>query len=264
MSQPPYKLAFEDFREGFFAYPIWLRLAWQEIKLQYRRSLLGPFWVTLTTGILIIGMGPLYGQLFNQPMGSYIRYLAISFVIWNYLAGTLNEVCNSFIVAEGFIKQIKLPYSLYVLKVIAKNVMLLFHNVLIIIVVLLFFPPENGWLIPLSFIGLILVTLNLFWIGLMLAMLGARFRDIPPIISSVVQLLFFLTPILWEVSALGSKKSLLEFNLLYHFIEIVRAPLLGQMPQLLSWIVMLGLLIFGSIGTFLFFARHRAKISYWV
>ena len=244
---------------------IWWGLAWQEIKQRYSRSLIGPLWITLSTGVMVAAMGPLYGVLLGQDVSSYIQHLAVSLIIWNFISGTINEAGNAFVGSEGYIKQVALPLSIYVLKLVARNSLMLAHNAVVVFVVLFLLPPtsfENIWLMP---VGLILVIGNLCWVALLLGMLSARFRDIPQLVSNVVQVAFFLSPIIWSADMLPpGRRYLADFNPLFHFIEIVRAPLLGEPLHIISWIVVIALLVLGSAATFAVFARFRARVPYWL
>jgi ABC-type polysaccharide/polyol phosphate export permease len=247
-----------------FGAPVWFHLAWQEIKQRYRRSLLGPFWIAINTGVFVAAMGPLYGKLLNQPIGSYFQHLSVSFVVWTFVSSYINEATSAYITAEGFIKQVKLPYSVFILKTLTRNFLIFLHNLSITVVVLFFFPPQSFSLVPLALLGLLLVAVNLLWIGTLVAMLCARFRDIPQIVSSAIQVLFFLTPIMWKAEMLGEHTGVADWNLIYHLIEVVRTPLLGEPVKLLSWYVSIGSAVLGSALVFGFFCRYRARISYWV
>ena len=111
MTRKSFLLAYQDFFDSIFGSYVWLHLAKQEVKQRYRRSVLGPFWITISTGIMVAGMGPLYSYLLKQPVGPYFQYIAVSFVIWNFISSSINDSCFSFISAEGFIKVVKLPYT---------------------------------------------------------------------------------------------------------------------------------------------------------
>jgi ABC-type polysaccharide/polyol phosphate export permease len=259
------KKASFDLTEGIGLFPIWWGLAWLEIKQRYSRSVIGPFWITLSTGVMVAAMGPLYGALLGQNVAGYIQHLAVSLIIWNFISGSINDAGNAFVGAEGYIKQISLPLSVYVLKLIARNSLMLGHNFAVVFVVLYFLPPKNLELIWLTPIGLILVVGNLFWLALLLGMFSARFRDIPQLVSNIVQVAFFLSPIIWSAEMLPpSRRYLADFNPLFHFIEIVRAPLLGEPLHLISWIVVTAFLLIGSAVTFMLFARFRARVPYWL
>jgi homopolymeric O-antigen transport system permease protein len=256
-------LAIVDLKE-LFVRPIWWHFAWQDIRQRYRRSVIGPFWITISTGVLIVAMGPLYGKLLNQPLGPYFQHLSIGFVLWVFISGYFNEACFAFVSAEGFIKEVKIPYSTYVMKVLAKHVIMFLHNCLIVAGVLLFLPPPTFGTLPLLLPGLAALLFCLFWSGMALAILCVRFRDIAQIVNSVIQLLFFITPIMWQVEMLGDKREFADLNIFYHLIQIVRAPLLGEPPAALSWIVVLGVGLVGGALAFGLFVRFRSRISYWV
>lgn len=254
-----------DLYGGLLRAPLFWSMAWQDTKQRYRRSFLGPFWITVSTGIMVGAMGPLYGALFGQDVSNYLQHLAISLIIWTFISSSINEAGAAFVGAEGYIKQVALPLSVYIFRLLAKNLVLLAHNALIVLIIFVFLPPEHWrdiWMFP---FGLLLVLGNLFWMSLLLAVLSARFRDIPQLVTNLVQVAFFLSPILWKASMLGPKnKFMADINPLYHFMEVVRAPLLGQPIHAISWVVTVGLLVLGSVGAFLVFARFRARVPYWL
>jgi ABC-type polysaccharide/polyol phosphate export permease len=256
--------ALQDVRDGLLMIHVWPMLGWQEIRQRYRRSRLGPFWLTISTAVLIAGMGPLYGRLLGQDIGGYFGYLAASFVTWLFFANLLNEACVTFIAAEGYIKLVKLPLSVHVLRTVWRNLIIYAHYLPILLAVYPFVPPESPACLLLVPLGILFVAVTAVWLGLFLGMLCARFRDIPPIVGSVVQVLFFLTPVLWQASMLGSQQWVAQINPLFHFLEIIREPLLGRPPALLSWAVAAVTTILGWTATLALFAKFRARIAYWV
>jgi ABC-type polysaccharide/polyol phosphate export permease len=214
--------------------------------------------------VLIAGMGPLYGRLFGQDLSDYFPHLAVSFVVWMLLASLMNEGCTCFTAAEGFIKQARMPLTIHVLRVVWKNLIIFFHHALILFVVLAFYPPPLSWGMALLPVAILAIALNALWLGLLLGMLCARFRDIPLIIQSVVQVMFFLTPVLWKPELLGRHAWAAEWNPLNHLLEIIRAPLLGRGVPALSWYAVILMTLAGFTVTMWVFARYRARIAYWV
>ena len=258
-------LAVQDFKDGVSSIYVWPMLGWLEIKQRYRRSVLGPFWLTISTGALVAGMGPLYGRLLNLDISTYFSYLAISIVVWLFIAGIMNDACTAFISAEGFIKQIKLPLTVHVLKMVWKNLIIFAHNLVIVVLVLLFWPPVViDWHLLLMPLGVLFVAINGIWIGISLGLLCARFRDIPQIVTSLTQVAMFLTPVFWKAEMLGNNLWAAEWNPFYHFLEVVRSPLVAAPAYGFSWTVVLGITVIGYAATFLLFARFRARIAYWV
>ncbi|HXM81116.1 MAG TPA: ABC transporter permease [Burkholderiales bacterium] len=257
-------LAVRDLRDGLTSIHVWPMLGWSEIRQRYRRSALGPFWLTISTGILVAGMGPLYGRLFGQEVGTYFPFLAIGFIVWQLIASLMNDSGQVFIAAEQYIKQVRMPFTIHVLRMIWRNAIIFAHNFVIVILVLVAFVPAWNWQLLMVLPGLVLLLINGIWLAMMLGMLCARFRDIPQIITSIVQVAFFLTPVMWRKEMLGHYQWAADVNPLYHLIEIVRAPLLGQSPANLSWMVVAMLTLGGFAVTMPLFARYRARIAYWI
>jgi ABC-type polysaccharide/polyol phosphate export permease len=257
-------LALEDFRRGLASPQIWRTLAWQEIKQRYRRSTLGPFWLTISAGILVAFMGPLYGRLFGQEVSAYFPYLAVGIIVWQLIAAIISESGTVFSSAEQYITQLRMPFTVHALRMVSRNAIIFAHNFVIILLVLVAFVP--GWYLGawLALPGLLALLANGIWLGLLLGMLCVRFRDVLPILSSLVQVAFFMTPVLWRREMLGRHTWAADVNPLHHFIEVVRAPLLGQAPGALSWSVVLGVTVLGFVFTLAVFARYRARIPYWL
>jgi ABC-type polysaccharide/polyol phosphate export permease len=257
-------LALDDLATGFRSAHIWAMLGWQEIRQRYRRSALGPFWLTISTAVLIMGMGPLYGRLFGQELSVYFPYIAVSFVVWQLVSSIVNESTQVFIAAEPFIKQIRLPFTVHVLRMLCRNAIVFAHNVVIVVIIMAIFLESWSWSILLSFVGILAILVNGVWIAMLLGALCARFRDIPQIVTSIVQITFFLTPVLWKADSLGRHRWAAEINPLYHFMEVVRAPLLGELPSARSWMAVGLVTIVGFLVMIPFFSRFRGRIAYWV
>jgi ABC-type polysaccharide/polyol phosphate export permease len=257
-------LALHDLRDGLVSVRIWAMLAWQELKNRYRRSTLGPLWLTISTGIMLSAMGPIYGRLLRQDIGDYFAYLAVSFVSWLLLANLIVESCNAFIAAEGYIKDTKLPLTIHAVRCVCSNLLVFGHNLLIVMLVLLWYRPGRPIFYLVAPIGIALVAANGLWLGILLGLLCARFRDIPQLIASFVQVGFFLTPVMWKVEMLGKSRWIAEVNPLFHLLEVIRAPLLGRPPEALSWVAVLAMTALGCLVTLSLFTRFRARVAYWV
>ncbi|TAK87954.1 MAG: ABC transporter permease [Betaproteobacteria bacterium] len=247
-------------------YPdLWVLLGWQDIRQRYRRSMLGPFWLTISTGVMVIALGFVYASIFRQPIDEYLPYLAAGLVIWSFIAGTVTEGCQTFIASEGIIKQIRVPLFTHVMRVVWRNFIILCHNAVIIVAVVAIFLPANALAtLALAIPALVLLILTMGWITLLVGMFSARFRDIPQIVTNILQLMFFLTPIIWHPSLLPGRNRVVLLNPLYHMVEIVRAPLLGKMPGAATWIAVGVMGAIGWILAALLFRQFRRRIAYWV
>lgn len=254
----------KDILESFFSRHIWLTLGWLDIKQRYRRSALGPWWITLSLGITVITMGVLYAKLFRQDLHSYLPFLAIGMVFWNLVSALITESSTVFIAAEGIIKQLPMPFGIHVLRMVWRNVIIFFHNMLVVFGVLLFFGARPGPSLLLFPLVVILVMANGYWVGILVGILGTRFRDIAQIIASIVQILFFLTPVMWTPASLTHKVWIMEYNPLYHVLAIARNSLTGGAIPYLSYGVVFGMTLLGWILAFQFLVRYRSRIPYWL
>ena len=258
------ELAFRDLVRGARARHLWGLLGWQDIRRRYRRSVLGPFWLTISMGVFVAALGTLYGALLRIELSEYVPYLALGFIVWTLASSMFTEGCIAFTGAEGIIKQSIQPLSVHMYRIAWRNIIVFCHNAIIFVVVALVFSHWPGWTGLLALPGLVLVCLNGVWAGLLLGIVSARFRDVPPLVASIMRVAFFLTPIIWMPSLLPGRALLLEFNPFYHFLELVRAPLLGQVPGLVSWLAVAGMTLGGWLVTFALFRRYRWRIAYWV
>ena len=241
-------------------------LGWQDVKQRYRRSKLGPFWLTISMGVLIGALGLVFGGIFNSPMKDFLPFLAAGIILWTYISTVINEGCTAFISSDAVIKQLPLPMFLHVMRVIWRNLVILAHNVIIIPLVFLFFLRPLEVLALLAIPGLILTTLTLAWVALLVGVLCTRYRDLSQIVASVLQIAFYVTPIIWMPSMLSGRREFifLDINPFYHLIEVVRAPLLGTAPTLTNWLVSVGMVIAGWLITLAVYGKYRNRISYWL
>jgi lipopolysaccharide transport system permease protein len=261
------KLAFKDLLDGVMQWRVWLVLAYLDVKLRYRRSVLGPFWLTISMAITSYSMGYLYGHLFHTDLQSYFPFLVAGMLTWALLSSQITDLTDSLSSAEGLIKQIKLPYSIYIHKVAARNFIIFFHNILVIIPILAIFHEvaKVNWNTLLLIPGLFVLYLNSIFYGLILGMIGARYRDIAQIIKSLIQVAFFLTPVMWNPDILPAKDwYVVTFNPFYAFIELIRKPLLGMQPSTTTIEMAAGLTLFGAIVCFSMFSKYRSRIVYWL
>jgi lipopolysaccharide transport system permease protein len=264
LSQQRRARAVADLIEGIARWRLWFRLGWNDIAQRYRRSVLGPFWLTASMAIMVATLGVVYAELFNQPMEQFLPFFCVGLLVWNLIASYLIEGGSLFTGSESYIKQIRLPFSLYVYRASWAKLIIFFHNFVIYIGVLIFFRIWPGMVSLLAIPGLVLVVLNGTIANLTIGIVSARFRDIPQVINSVVQILLFLTPIFWMPSSLKGHAYITDFNPFYHLVEVVRAPLLGSAPTSANYLAVLLLTLFNVAIAGLFFTRFRSRIAYWI
>lgn len=256
--------ALSDIIQGACSPYLWGRLGWQDIRQRYRRSKLGPFWLTISMGVLVGALGVLYSALFKVEIANYLPFIAAGFVVWGLISGLITDGCTAFIEAESIIKQVRLPLSIHVYRTVWRNFVIFAHNVVIFIVVAVLFSVRPGWAGLLMIPGLAVLCLNGVWMGLLLGLLSARFRDVPQVVASAVQVAFFLTPVLWKPELLPDRALVLDMNPFFYLLEVVRAPLLGQVPEVTTWLATLGVTLGGWIVMLIFYTGRRGRLAYWV
>lgn len=241
-----------------------MALAVQDIRLRYRGSILGPFWMTVSTVVMVVAMGVLYARLFHSDVAVYLPFLTVGLVLWQFISTMVTEGCTTFLAERSTIQQVRLPFSLHAYRVVYRNLLVLGHNFAIVPIVLATFRTPLDWRVVTVLPAVFLLAVNGVWVSMLFGMVSARFRDVPPIVASFLQVVFFLTPIFWSPDLLEYWRPLAELNPFFAAIDIVRAPLLGSVPAPYSWPVMLGVTVLCGGATLAFFARFRGRIAFWV
>lgn len=243
-----------------------LMLGWQDIKQRYRRSKLGPFWLTISMGVMIGMIGIVFGQVLNSPMKEYLPFLATGIILWTCFSTGVMEGSTSFIDAQGMIRQLNLPLSLYPIRVLWRNIVICGHNIIILPLVFLIVGKGITWNIFWVIPGFLLFSWNMLWISLLLGTFCTRFRDMPQIVNSLIQVFFYVTPIIWMPGALSARSAnlLVETNPVYHLLQIVRAPILGSSPTVMNWTVSVLVALLGSAVALWFFGKYKKRIAYWL
>ncbi|MDO4909973.1 MAG: ABC transporter permease, partial [Corynebacterium sp.] len=244
---------------------------WQDIKQRYRRSVLGPLWITIATGVMAATLGLLYSVLFKIPVANFLPHVTVGLIMWNFISGCIKEGADVFIDNEGLIKQLPSALSVHVYRLVWKQFLFLLHNMVIWLALILIFPRNLSWHILLAFPALALLIVNGVWVTMFFGIVATRYRDVSPLLEAGVQLLFYVTPIVWMTStlhdqggAISSRARLAELNPLYHYMEVVRAPLIGAPVHLENWIVVLVCTVVGILVSLLAMKAWRFRVSYWV
>jgi ABC-2 type transport system permease protein len=255
-----------DLGAGLRAWRIWWGLSWQSIRSQYRRTYLGPLWITLQTVIFIAGLSFLFGILLGRSMDTFVPYVAMGFILFTWMTGMITSGANAYVGNAAALHTTPGPLSIYVLKGFANSTIQFLHDLIVIVGVILVFQIQLTWSIFLLPIGLTLIVVNGIAVGLWLGPVVARYRDVGQLVSSVVRVLFFVTPIFWvadELSA-GQRAILAGWNPLAYLLDFTRSPLLGLSPATVS-IIGAGVVTVVNVTVgIVHFSRVRGRLAYWV
>ena len=247
------------------------RLVWalglMDIRLRYRGSILGPFWLTLSTAVMVGALGFLYSRLFHTDITTYLPFLSLSLVLWNFMSALVGDGCTCFTMAESMIRGMRMPLAMHAARAVVRNVLVLCHNIIVIAAVFIIMRKVPGAYSAEIIPALALWMIDCMAVCLLLGILCARFRDIPPIVASVMQIAFFVSPVLWSPTILAHRGLgiyLVKWNPFFALLEIVRGPLLGTPLALQTWVAALCYSLLLVLLALVAFMRARSRLAYWV
>lgn len=261
----PIREAIADFISGATEWRIWYLMATTEIKMRYKRSKLGQFWITGSNAINVLALGIIWSYLFKMEVQDYMPYVAVNFFLWTLLSSVITEGCQMFITGARYIQQLPLKKSSFAYMNVFRNVLVFSHNLIVLAFVFLFFRVPIGSGIFAALLGFALLIINAVWVSLLTGMICARFRDFANIITSLLQIVFYVTPVMWKLESMPPKIVLLSsFNPVNIFMTIVRDGLFNRAPNFEYWASALLITVIGWSVTMLAFMTYRKRIVFWV
>ncbi len=243
---------------------LWFALGNNDIASRYRGSVLGPFWITLTTIVFVSGLGFLYAALMHLSVAVYLPWLATGIVLWNMMNQTIMDGGDAFISMSNILRQTALPLPLFIWRLVWRNVLIFAHQLPVILIVAVVFHYVFKINLFLAVFGMALAVINISWIAFCCAIACARFRDLQQVLASVMQLLFFLSPIMWVPGSMHSFTRITEFNPVTHLLDVIRSPLLGRPMEPISVPYLLVMAVVGWAFTMVFFSLVRRRIVHYV
>ncbi|ACG76892.1 ATP-transporter permease [Phenylobacterium zucineum HLK1] len=259
------QMAFRDLKGSGQRLGLAWSLAWHDIVSRYRGSILGPFWITLSMGLMVLGIGFLYANLFKIPISEFLPFVALGIVFFGAMAGIINEGCETFVQAKGMLSQTSLPMFTFVWRTVLRNLISLAHHLVIVVAVLTYYDYWGVAKPLVALLGVLLMVLNVSWISMLAGIASARFRDIPQIVVSIMQFAIFMTPVFWTPNRFSSEHmAVLHFNPFFHLLDAIRAPLLGDAVSPTTYVVLVAMAAGGWILTFALFARTRRRIVHYL
>ena len=262
-----FRLGAADLKDGARLWRLVWALGLADIRLRYRGSVLGPFWLTLSTAVMIGSMAFLYAFLFHTEIHTYLPYLTVSLIFWNFLSALITEGSMCFISADATIRGMRMPLVVHAGRSVVRNTIVLAHNLVVVVVVLAVMHTRFGWYALWAIPAFFLWLLDGLAVSVLFGAFCARFRDVPQIIASLLQIAFFVTPIMWYANVLAHHPTgqiLVRFNPFYVILEVLRAPILGEAvtPGIAAKAVLGSAILIGIAGVV--FARARGRLAYWV
>jgi ABC-type polysaccharide/polyol phosphate export permease len=253
-----------DIKQALLCWRIIFYMAMSDLKARYKRTALGPLWITLGSAVGIGGLGFVWSEIMKIDRATFVPMLTVGLIFWQFIAGSITESTSLFYRQSALIRNLQLPISLYLFQQYCRNVLNLLHNLPVIIFVFLIL--GHSWNLNQLYVfpSFVLASLNLLWMMLLIGMVGARFRDLEQMIAMIFPLLMFFSPVFFKPSALGAMAKFIWLNPFSYLIEVVREPLLGNAPNIKVVFVCVLMAIIGWFFSLWMFNKKLHRIAFWV
>lgn len=244
-------------------FSFWFFLAWLEIRQQYRRSSLGPFWITLTTAGYVLALIVVFGVLFNIRSQDYAPWVTLGVISWSFITASLGEAGIVLIGKKQLLTHRQISHNGLVFAALLKWAITFLHQLPIYAGVMVFYniplTLNTAWVL----LTIPALTVILHPMCLVIAYLSMRLRDVPPLVNAILTPLFFVTPVMWVPDQLGDKAWIADWNPFGAMIGLIREPLLGHaIPNSMFLTAFATGIVLWSISILMQIAFRR-RIMYW-
>jgi homopolymeric O-antigen transport system permease protein len=254
-----------DLIQGAKNWRIWHLMGSAELRRRYARSRLGQFWLTLSTGILIGSLGLVWSVLWKMPIQDMMPYFAASMVIWTMLTGFIGDATSVFTNGGRYFLNERMSFATAIDALLYQHILIFLHNSVIVILVFIGFQRAVGWQALLAIPGFCLTVITAMWLSYVIAILCTRYRDLGQVVTSVLQIAFFVTPVLWKVQFVPEPyRKFLALNPFAVYLSIIRDPLLGESVPLETWAIAGAITFGGLIVSLPFIGRYHRRVVYWL
>lgn len=256
-----------DFKESIKFHQLVKILISLDIKRRYRRSYLGPFWTTISLAVNILIVTTIFTSIGSGSIWSNLSYTAIGVVLWHFISTSALEACDTFIQSATIIRQANAPIYVYIYRVILRNLIFFLHNLLIILIIYIIAPWHIGLNLFYAIAGFFFLLINVFSLSILLSIFTARFRDIGQLVSNLLPIIFYITPIIWKrgfTEIVNKIDSLLIYNPIYSSISIIREPLLGHATDLRCWYVVFFITPLLFTISIYCYGKFSKRVAFWI
>lgn len=250
---------------------VWALGALRIVTNAYKKTILGPWWITISMCFFVFGLSYLRIALggSGKSFSDAVAFVGTGFIAFSFVNGAISTAAGSFSSSQGVHATSALPISTSIFRTVTANTLDFAHEALVVVLLIAAFGVRPGWLwlevIP------AIATVMLFHFGLLLWLgpLVCRFRDVGPIVAMVQRIAIFLSPIFWSIEQVQASErlNLAKWNPYTYFISAFRDPLLGithelshlPSPLLISALLSLLNLLIGLVV----FGYSYPRLTYW-
>jgi ABC-type polysaccharide/polyol phosphate export permease len=242
-----------------------LSWAWLDTVCQYRRSRIGPLWETINLVVMLVGLTLVSSSIFGTNISDIIAYIGLGIIIWSAISSLLVEGAGTFVRNASYVNSSTLGVDLYIGRSVFKIMITFAHHAILYFVALLLGLVPLTWTSLVSIPGIVLLFVNGFWIVTVLGFICARFRDVELCVRNLMQLAFFVTPVFWNYRQISvDRQFIIDYNLLFYFIEVIRRPLLGEVPPLSYYLTIIVVTVLGYGLAWHVHRRMRRQLAFFV
>jgi len=264
MNRFTYRDIINDIIAGSKQWRIWSTLSWNGIKMEYRRTVLGPFWLCIQQTVFIIALGYIFASIQRENFASFFVYFATGYTIWLFISSLVTSAGNTFMGINGLPNMTSGALSNHIYLQLASQMLRFAHRLIPLIIILSVLYNSISINIPLLLCGFIMLMVFGFWISALLGCLCLRFQDLEPAVIAIMQVMFFVTPIVFEYSRIPGGDKLSAYNPFFHLLVVTRGYIVNEDVTLFNWIAVLVINIIGIGLTLWVLRRSRPKLAYWV
>lgn len=239
-------------------------LAWLDLKIRYRNTLLGPFWSTISLGVTLIILGFVWTKVLNADHYKYIPNLYFGYIFWVWISDTLSDSVTVFGDNKDIIHNFNFPLFYLNFKIIIKNLLIFLHNFPIILIIIYIYNIELGFNNIFFIISIFLTLTLLFSISIIISIMCAFYDDFKQATLIFLKIIFYTTPILWLPEMLGDKQFLLFYNPFFHIIELLRNTLTAPILAINSFMMVIYMNIIILIISIIIYKIFNKKVIHWI
>ena len=260
------KIYFDDVRRTLALSTLIMHRSAMEVKSRYKRTLIGPFWTSLSMAIFVISFGVIGAQLWHNDVASYMPFFCAGYMTWILISSIINESRAIFAANREMILSTAVPMHVFVLELVIRNFIVFAHHLVVFVLVLAFFSVSPSWNMLMMIPGMLIIFVASVLFAPIWAIACTRYQDLSLLSQNILQIIFFVTPIMWPVKQLSGSKLfwLVDINPIYHFVEILRGPMLGEIPPWGSYIFTIGACGVILLLSIAMFEKFRQRIVFWI
>ena len=245
---------------------VWWYTATARTKARFARTTLGGFWLGLSNLLSIATLAGVYGTVFKVAnFNAYVVYLGVGFVSWTALSSSIGSAPKLFETNSSQLLNTNTKHIFYTLEEWAFQIQTFSQSLLMVLIGLSFF--QNNLFLNLFTLGifpLFNLLLFMYWFPVFISIIGLRYKDFYQLIPVILQLVFLLSPFLYEKDTLGSFSWIADFNPLYQVINSLRETLLTGDLSMKKFILISIINILGTLYAIYILNRSKKVLPFLI